>query len=81
LYQQQKLLGYVGGKALTALNKIAAEKGTVERLSNNILQKQEDLIKNYKFKLFDKGESNLLIDYENTKITNFLKTKKVLQKL
>ena len=60
----------------TALNKIAAEKGTVERLSNNILQKQEDLIKNYKFKLFDKGESNLLIDYENTKVTNFLKTKK-----
>lgn len=60
----------------TALNKIAAEKGTVERLSNNILQKQEDLIKGYKFKLFDKGESNLLIDFENTKVTNFLKTKK-----
>jgi len=60
----------------TALNKIAAEKGTVERLSDNILQKQEDLIKNYKFKLFDKGESNFLIDYENTKITNFLKTEK-----
>jgi len=60
----------------TALNKIAAEKGTVERLSNNILQKQEDLVKNYKFKLFDRGESNFLIDYENTKITNFLKTKK-----
>lgn len=59
-----------------ALNKISAEKGIIERLSNNILRKQEDLLKDYKTKLFDKGESSLYIDYENTKITNFLKTEK-----
>jgi hypothetical protein len=58
------------------LNKISSERGIVERLSNNILEKQENLVKNYKFKLFDKGESSFLIDYENTKVTNFLKTKK-----
>ena len=63
-----------------ALNKISAEKGIVERLSDQILKKQEDLVKNYKFKLFDKGESSVLIDYENTKITNFLKTTKGTQK-
>lgn len=59
-----------------ALNKISAEKGIVERLSNQILNKQEDLVKDYKMKLFDKGESSVYIDYENTKITNFLKSTK-----
>ena len=59
-----------------ALNKISAEKSIVEKLSDNILKKQEDIVKDYKFKLFDKGESSLYIDYENTKITEFLKTNK-----
>jgi len=59
-----------------ALNKISAEKSIVEKLSDNILRKQEDLVKDYKFKLFDKGESSLYIDYENTKISEFLKTTK-----
>jgi hypothetical protein len=70
------LSGEIKNVQTQALNKISAEKSIVEKLSNNILQKQEDLVKNYKFKLFDKGESSLYIDYENTKITNFLKSTK-----
>jgi Flp pilus assembly protein TadG len=70
------LSGSVKNVQTQALNKISAEKGIVERLSNNILQKQEDLIKDYKIKLFDKGESLPYINYENTKISNFLKATK-----
>ena len=68
------LSGSIKNVQTQALNKISAEKGIVERLSNQILQKQEDLVKDYKFKLFDKGESSLYIDYENTKISNYLKS-------
>ena len=74
--QNFSILSKLEEQQTDVLNKISSERGIVERLSNNILEKQENLVKNYKFKLFDKGESSFLIDYENTKVTNFLKTKK-----
>jgi len=66
----------IKGIQTKVLNQISAEKKTVERLADQILEKQSDLVKEYKFKLFDKGESSNMIQYENNKVLNFLKSYK-----
>jgi hypothetical protein len=53
--------------------KIAAEERKFTDLTNRLKNNYKNLIENYKVKLFDKGESKVMIQYESNKVHDYIR--------
>ena len=61
------------------ISKISAEEKTIGNLLDKIQEQNVEVVKGYKFKLFDKGESLPYIQAENNKVFNLFKLDKKTQ--
>jgi hypothetical protein len=78
-FTDDSVIGSIKNVQGKVLGKIAAEEKTISNLIDKIQETNVDVVKGYKFKLFDEGESLPYIQAENNKVFNLFKLDKKTQ--